>query len=89
MCIEVEMSINELKNQIYKLVEESENKYLLEAIFNLISLSDRKKSETFGILWESFNEDQRMLILKSFEQSESNVDLLNHDTVISKIKNEI
>lgn len=80
------MSRNELKNLIHSLVDKSENKYLLEAVHNLFSFSDRESS---GVLWQNLTDHQRVLILKAFEHSESEDELVDHNVVISKIKNEI
>ena len=83
---EVNVSINELKNLIHGLVDKSENKYLLEAVRSLFSFSDTDTGET---LWQNLTDKQRELILKAFEESESEDHLLNHSTVISQIKNEL
>jgi hypothetical protein len=80
------MSINELKNLIHSLVDKSENKYLLEAVHNLFSFSN---NESGGVLWQNLTDHQRELILKAFEHSESEDELLDNSTVLTKIKNEI
>ena len=80
------MSINELKNMIHSLVDKSDNKFLLEAVYNLFSVSDDDTGET---IWQNLTDKQRELILKSFEDSETESNLLSHSTVVSKIKNEL
>ncbi len=80
------MSINELKNLIHGLVDKSENKYLLEAVYGLFSFSSTVAGET---IWKNLTDKQRELILKAFDESESEDNLLNHSTVISRIKNEL
>lgn len=80
------MSINELKNLIHNLVDKSENKYLLEFIYNLFSFSYTDTGES---LWRNLSDDQKGLILKAFEESESENSLLDHNTVLYRIKNEL
>ena len=80
------MSIDELKNLIHGLVDKSDNKSLLEAVYNLFSITGMGSGETF---WRDLTEKQRELILNAFEESESSNKLLNHDAVISQIKNEL
>ena len=80
------MSINELKTLIHGLVDKSNNKYLLEAVHNLFSFSDLNTGEMF---WQNLTDKQRKLILKAFEESESEDNIIKHDTVISQIKNEL
>ncbi|QQS36985.1 MAG: hypothetical protein IPM56_03245 [Ignavibacteriales bacterium] len=78
--------MNELKNLIHNLVDKSENKYLLEAVLNLFSLSDEEPGDK---LWQNLTDQQRKLILKAFEHSESGNELLDHSKVLTQIKNEI
>ena len=80
------MSINELKNLIHNLIDKSENKYLLEAVYDLFSISNEETGEN---IWQKLTVKQRELILKSFEQSESESNLLNHSTVLSRVRNEL
>lgn len=80
------MSINELKNLIHSLVDKSENKYLLELIHNLFSFSESKSGENH---WEKLSDSQREMVLKAFEQSESESNLMSHNSVMSQIKNEL
>ena len=54
------MSINELKNMIHSLVDKSDNKFLLEAVYNLFSVSDDDTGET---IWQNLTDKQRELIL--------------------------
>lgn len=78
------MSINELKNMIHTLVEKSDNKYLLELIYSLFSIPSQEKN-----IWEALTENQKELVIKSFNQSELDENLIYHDNVMAKIINEI
>ena len=71
---------------IHSLVDKSDNKFLLEAVYNLFSVSDDDSGET---IWQNLTDKQRELILKSFEDSETESNLLSHSTAVSKIKNEL
>lgn len=80
------MSISELKNLIHGLVDKSENKYLLEMIHNLFSFSE---SDSGDNIWLNLTDKQRELILKAFGQSESESNLMSHNSVMSQIRNEL
>jgi hypothetical protein len=80
------MSINELKSLIHNFVDNSENKHLLEAIYNLFTFSN---SDTGQSIWQNLNDEQKDLILKAFEESEKEDNLLDHSIVMSQIQNEI
>jgi len=80
------VSISELKNLIHGLVDKSENKYLLEMIHNLFSFSE---SDSGDNIWLNLTDKQRELILKAFGQSESESNLMSHNSVMSQIRNEL
>ena len=80
------MSINELKTLIHGFVDKSNNKYLLEAVHNLFSFSD---ADTGKIFWRNLTDKQKKLIIKAFEESEYEDNLIKHNTVISQMKNEL
>lgn len=80
------MSINDLKSLIHNLVDKSDNKYLLELIYNLFSVSSSDRSSH---IWENLTGAQKELVLKAFEQSEIEESLIAHESVIAKIRNEL
>ena len=80
------MSISELKNLIHNLVDKSDNKFLLEAVYDLFSFSDSTEGE---VIWKNLTEKQKKMIFKAFEESESKDNLLNHSKVISRVRNEL
>ena len=83
------MKTNELKNLIHGFVDKTENMNLLEFIFNIFSVSESNKNVAGEEYVSGFTKEQTELILKAFEQSEIEDSLISHDTVISRIKNEI
>ncbi len=75
------MSINELKSIIHKMVDNSQNKFLLEAVYNIFS------SITEESVWQNLTDKQKELILKAFEESERESNLIDHSTVMMQIQN--
>ncbi|NLT49478.1 MAG: hypothetical protein GXX85_01005 [Ignavibacteria bacterium] len=77
------MSINELKSIIHKMVDNSQNEFLLEAVYNIFySITDES-------VWQNLTDKQKELILKAFEESERESNLIDHSTVMMQIQNEL
>ena len=83
------MSINELRNVIHEHVDKSDNIQLLEFISSLFSVSELNIKDNSNITWEDFSDKQKELIIKAFEQSDSDDNLLTHQSVMTQIKNEL
>lgn len=76
------MSIEELKTTLLNLIEKSDNRHLLEAVFNLFLVSDSPGGEK---IWQSLTEKQHAAILRSFEHSQTEKFLLDNNTVMNRI----
>ena len=83
------MSINELRNVIHELVDKSDNIQLLEFISSFFSISESSIKGNSNIVWENFSDRQKELIMNAFEQSNSDDNLIVHQSVMTKIKNEL
>lgn len=73
------MSTVELKDHIHKIVESIEDEQLLQAIFDFLKSKDTGKP---GRLWSTLTEKQKSEVLRSFEESEDDSNLIDRDQVL-------
>ena len=72
-----------LKSNLHKLIDQIDNQNLLEEFYKEIKIILERSQ---GNIWDKLNEDQKKDILLSYEESEIDNNLLDHDTVINKYK---
>ena len=72
-----------LKSNLHKLIDQIDNQNILEEFYNEIKIILERSQ---GNIWDKLNEDQKKDILLSYEESEIDNNLLDHDTVINKYK---
>ncbi|WP_339869759.1 hypothetical protein [uncultured Algoriphagus sp.] len=66
------MSLVELKSHIVKLLKESQNKELLEMLFEIL----KKKGTPSGDMWEDLTPNQKQELLDSYGESENEENLV-------------
>lgn len=72
-----------LKTSLHKLIDQIENKNLLEEYYNeMRALIQKTKVRA----WDSLTEEQKKEVFLSYEESENGDNLLDNDTVMKKYK---
>ncbi|HET6527571.1 MAG TPA: hypothetical protein VFG39_02350 [Balneolaceae bacterium] len=76
------MDASTLKTDLHKVIDELDDKKLLERFYQeiLTPVSNSKK------LWPKLSEQQQQNALKSFEQSKNKNNLIDHNSVMNKYK---
>ncbi len=70
-----------LKSNLHDLIDKIENKNLLEEYYTEMKyILDRSKSD----LWETLSDVEKDELLQSYEESESEKNLKDNDTVLKK-----
>jgi hypothetical protein len=78
------MNKTALKSNLHKLIDQIENLNLLEEYYNEMKGILEKSQDN---VWDKLTEDQRKEVLLSYEESESEKNLLVNETVMKKYKN--
>ena len=75
------METIELKSQLHRLIDQLNDPVILDQYYEEIKrIVNLSKSG----LWDSLNEDQKQEVLLSFEESENDDNLVDHETVMRK-----
>ncbi|MBS1658677.1 MAG: hypothetical protein K1X63_05330 [Chitinophagales bacterium] len=75
------METIELKSQLHRLIDQLNDPVILDQYYEEIKrIVNLSKSG----LWDSLNEDQKQEVLLSFEESENDDNLVDHETVMKK-----
>ena len=77
------MSTTVLRNNLHELIDKIENNDLLEAFYSFLL---EKTKPGGGRLWPKLTKEQRDEILKAYEESEDEQNLIDHKTVSQKHK---
>jgi hypothetical protein len=72
------MATIDLKSNIHKIIDQIESEQLLQVIYDF--LKDRQQREA-GQLWSSLSEEQKSEVLKSYEESEEDRNLIHKDNI--------
>jgi hypothetical protein len=72
-----------LRSNLHKLIDKIDNQNLLEEYYKEIK-SIIEKSR--GNVWDTLTDEQKKDVLLSYEESEDDDRLLDHDTVMNKYK---
>lgn len=72
------MGTTELRLNLHKIVDRIEDERLLRAIYSF--LSQRENSEE-GRMWNSLTEEQKKEVLRAYDESEDDTNLINDDDV--------
>ena len=75
------MNIVELKKDLHKIIDETDNDKLLEGFYNLMKV---KISSKEGELWSSLTEKEQSELLEAFEESKDPDNLIEHKDVMRK-----
>lgn len=76
------MNTSQIKKQFHTLIDKIENKELLEHLYHALSNSSRTESK----LWKSLSKEERLEVLRAFEESEYDSNLVSHRVVLEKHK---
>ena len=77
------MGTIELKSNLHKLVDRIEDERLLRAIYSF--LDNRENSED-GRMWKQLTEEQRQEVLRAYDESEDDANLLDDEDVWKDLK---
>ncbi|MCX6148929.1 MAG: hypothetical protein NTX22_00225 [Ignavibacteriales bacterium] len=80
------MSISELKENLHSLVNDVNDPGMLEFVYKIFNVL-KQQTIVADNYWNVISELQRAEILQSFEESEDNANLDEHETVMAKYKN--
>lgn len=75
------METIELKSQLHRLIDQLNDPVILDQYYEEIK---RMVNLSKSGLWDSLNEDQKQEVLLSFEESENDDNLVDHETVMKK-----
>jgi|AntRauMFilla1563_2_1112583.scaffolds.fasta_scaffold145834_1 hypothetical protein len=76
------MSTVKLKSHIIQLVENSQNKELLETLLEIL----RKKDSSSDDMWEDLTSAQKQEVLDSYEESENEENLVDKNKLFRYLK---
>jgi len=76
------MSTVKLKSHIIQLVENSQNKELLETLLEIL----RKKDSSSDDMWEDLTSAQKQEVLNSYEESENEENLVDKNKLFRYLK---
>lgn len=77
------MGTVELKSNLHKLVDRIEDERLLRAIYSF--LEKREKSED-GQMWKQLTDEQKQEVLRAFEESEDDENLMDDEDFWKNLK---
>ncbi len=77
------MNKTTLRSNLHKLIDRIENQNLLEEYYKEIKSIIEKSQDK---IWDKLTEEQKREILLSYEESESDNHLLDHDSVMNKYR---
>ena len=77
------MGTTELKSNLHKMVDRIDDERFLRAIYSF--LSQRENSEE-GKIWNSLTEEQKKEVLKAYEESEDEANLIKDEDVWKTLK---
>jgi len=77
------MRTTELKSNLHKMVDRIDDERLLRAIYSF--LSQRENSEE-SRMWNSLTEEQKKEVLRAYDESEDEANLINDDDVWKTLK---
>ena len=77
------MRTAELRSNLHKMVDKIEDERLLRAIYSFLNAKENSEE---GQMWSSLNEEQKREVLRAYEESEDDSNLINDDDVWKEIK---
>lgn len=77
------MGTTELKSNLHKMVDRIEDERLLRVIYSF--LSHRENSEE-SRMWNSLTEEQKKEVLKAYDESEDDANLIDDEDVWKSLK---
>lgn len=77
------MGTTELKSNLHKMVDRIDDERFLRAIYSF--LRQRENSEE-GKIWNSLTEEQKKEVLKAYEESEDEANLIKDEDVWKSLK---
>ena len=75
------MSITEVRNKFHALIDEVENPLLLEKFLEIMKQSSKNKNSK---LWNSLSASEKDEVLKAYEESKNDANLIANEDVMSK-----
>ena len=76
--------INYIKENFHTLIDKVENKELLDQFYKALAFSAERKE---GVLWNSLNEKEKRMVMKSYNDTENRKNLVSHEKVMENIRN--
>lgn len=75
------MNALELKTNLHSIVDKMQNEHVLQSLYDFLKTKENSKN---GELCASLSHDQREEVLKAFDESEVEADLIESDLVFRK-----
>jgi len=77
------MTVTELKTNLHKLINRSQDKDLLSVVHDILEQREVSKP---GDLWKSLTEEEKEELLNAEKESQNPSNLIAHDEVMKKYK---
>lgn len=77
------MGTAELRSNLHKMVDKIEDERLLRAIYSFLNAKENSEA---GQMWSSLNEEQKREVLRAYDESEDDSNLISDDDVWKEIK---
>jgi hypothetical protein len=75
------MGTIELKSNLIKILEKTDNEQLLRTIYDFLKQGENKE---IGQIWKTLSKDQKQEVYESYEESENNANLNNWEDIKKK-----
>ena len=75
------MSITEVRNEFHTLIDEVKNPLLLEKFLDILKQTVQSEDSK---LWDSLSKSEKTEVLKSYEESKDQANLVSHEDVMIK-----
>ena len=75
------MTLTTLRKNFHKLIDEVEDKELLDQFYRALTFSTTGKD---GELWDNLTKSEKVVLMKSYEESKDKKNLVSHEKVMQK-----
>lgn len=77
------MSTTELRSNLHRIVDSIEDERLLRAIYSFLQ---KRESSEDGRMWKQMTEEQKQEVLRAYEESEDDANLIDNKDIWKNIK---
>ena len=77
------MGTAELRSNLHKMVDKIEDERLLRAIYRFLNAKENSEA---GQMWSSLNQEQKREVLRAYDESEDDSNLISDDDIWKEIK---